>query len=74
MQTATYRPLPFEGHYLWYNAGHPLTDAGDYHDHLPAEVFARLDDYLPRSPRVTEMVRAYPTEAAAVAALQRAMV
>jgi hypothetical protein len=72
-QAADRKPLRFDGKFLWHNAGHPFAEAGDYPDYLPAEVFLRLDGYEPREdPALTEMVRAYPTAAAAEQALARA--
>lgn len=70
----TRRPLPFEGRFLW----HPTPDGAslaDQWDYLPPVVFAKLDGFIPRdNPRVSLVVKAYPTAGAAMAALRRATV
>lgn len=68
----TRRPLPFEGRFLW----HPTPDGGGVNeqwDYLPRDVFDRLDGFIPReNPRVSEVVKAYPTRQEAMAAYRRA--
>lgn len=69
----TMEPLEFEGLYLWHNRDHKLAAPGEYSDHLPQPVFDRLDGFMPRpNPLVTEIVKAYPSREAAMAALARA--
>lgn len=68
------RPLEFDGRWLWHNAGHKLNDhyaddAERPRDHLPEAVFRQLAGFIARDGRVTTIVRAYPTKAAAVEAL-----
>lgn len=72
-------PLAFEGRFLWHNADHRLTSSdydGDARpsDHIAGVLFDRLDGFIPRPGRVTEMVKGYDTRAAAVAALSRVCV
>ena len=66
------RPLPFEGRFLW----HPVPtddDLGAQYDYLPREWFDALDGFIPReNPRVSRVVKAYPTRDEAMAALERA--
>lgn len=66
-------PLPFSGRWLWHNQDHPLAAGDDCPDHLPADVFGRLDGFLPgRTERTLQLVKAYRTAADAKAALARA--
>lgn len=72
-------PVRFEGRVMWHNAGHRLTSSGyaGYErpaDHLPACVFGRLGGFAKQPGRLTEMVRSYPTRAAALDALSHALV
>lgn len=73
------RPLRYEGRFLWHNAEHRFTSSdydGDTRppDHLPAEIFMLLAGFnsLPR--KVTDCVRGYPTESAALSSLSLALI
>jgi hypothetical protein len=67
------RPMFFEGRYLWHNRDHKLASGDDRRDQLPADVFDRLAGYMPReNPLVTTLVKAYPTQDAAMRALRAA--
>lgn len=66
-------PLNFEGRYLWHPVpeGEPLDSQYDY---LPRAVFDRLAGFIPReNPRVSEVVKAYPSHVAAMDALRAAL-
>lgn len=65
-------PHQFDGRFLWHPvpAGVPLDEQTDY---LPLDVFRRLTGYIPKSnPRAVNLVKAYPSHAAAMTALRNA--
>jgi hypothetical protein len=65
-------PLEFDGRWLW----HPVPDGEDLEsqpDYLPPNVFRRLAGFIAKPPHVTDRVKAYPTERAAVSAFKDAM-
>jgi len=65
-------PLHFDGRFLWHPQPDDAPDEFQY-DYLPRDVFDRLDGFIQReNPRMSRMVKAYPTKDEAMAALARA--
>jgi hypothetical protein len=70
IDVSKYRPLPFEGRYLW----HPQPpDAEVQKDYLPPDVFEALTGHIDRGPRVAKLVKSYTSESAAWRALADAI-
>jgi hypothetical protein len=72
-------PLEFDGRgWLWHNRDHRLrgvpADITDTPDCLPEELHRQLSGFVEKPPRVTELVKRYPTPDAALAALSAACV